>query len=352
MSSLAHRRPPITSFSVGALCLALTGLVGLLVTHERGTSGDEPFYLAMAAAPRDPHNFPYAYRVAVPWLVHLMPFRAIVSFTILGLLAVAVSAGALFALLRDFDVGERVAAGLSVGFTLSPVLWVVIIRHFISIDPASVMVMILGVLFIVRRQRLALLITLTIGAAVRESTMFLVPFTYLVWAERPLDRDALRDTALTCVLPVIVYGLIRTQIDAVDKQYIPGYSGAFLTARVDLVKAAPWGSELRRLAYTYGPLWLVAPFALRSSSFARRGLLIVFFCLVSMTYAYDWDRVMFLAAPVFFVGAGIVLAHRRRLAILVVVALLSVDVGYGIYLQAAGVSHGIDASKGYVPVVR
>ena len=182
--------------------------------------------------------------------------------------------------------------------------------------------------------------------------MFLVPFAYLVWAERPLDRAALRDVVLTCLLPVIVYVLIRTEIDAVDKQYIPGYSGPFLTARFDVLKTAPWGAELRRLAYTYGPLWLVAPFALRDSSFARRGLLIVFLCLVSMTYAYDWERVVFLAAPVFFVAAGQVLNNRRRLAIVVVVALLAVDLGYGIYLQAAGVTHGLDTTKGYVPVVR
>ncbi len=343
--------PRLDAASVGTGCLLVTALLALVVTHERGSTGDEPFYLAMADAPTAPHNFPYAYRIAVPWLVHVLPFRHIVSFTILGLLTAAVSGGALFALLRHFDVEQRLAAGLTLGFTLSPVLWVVVIRHFISIDPASLAVMILGVLFIVRRQRLALLICLTIGTAVRESTMFLVPFTYLYWAERPLDRAAFRDTVLTCLLPVVVYVLIRTEITAVDRQDIPGYSGAFLTARIDLLKAAPWGAELRRLAYTYGPLWLAAPLALGRSSFARRGLLIVALCVASMTYAYDWDRVIFLAAPVFYVAAGVVLTQRRRLAVAAVVLLLSVDVGYGIYLQAAGVAHGLDTTPSTVPVV-
>jgi hypothetical protein len=336
---------------VAAGCLLVTALLALVVTHERGSTGDELFYLAMARAPRSPHTFPYAYRIAVPWLVHLLPFRAIAAFTLLGLLAAAASGGALFTLLRHFAVEARLAAWLTLGFTLSPVLWVVVIRHFISIDPASVLVMILGVLFIVRRQRLALLITLTLGTAVRESTMFLVPFTYLYWARRPLDRAALRDTLLTCLLPVIVYVLIRVEITAVDRQDIPGYSGPFLKARIDLLKAAPWGAELRRLAYTYGPLWLVAPLALRNSSFTRRGLLIVALCVASMTYAYDWERVIFLAAPVFYVAAGIVLTQRRRLAVAAVVLLLSVDLGYGIYLQAAGVAHGLDTTPSTVPVV-
>jgi hypothetical protein len=352
------RRPPLTAWSVAILSLGLTGLIALLATHERGASGDEPFYLSMADHPGGPHNFPYAYRVAVPWLVHLMPFSDVVNFTILGLAGIAAVSAGMFVLLREFAIGHKLATGLTVGFALSPVLWLDILRHFQSIDTASVLVMILGVLFTVRRQRVALLITLTLGTAVRESTMFLVPFTYLYWAQRPIDRDALRDTVITCLIPVTVYVVLRTQIQAVDRQYIPGYTGPFLKERYTILRYAPWGAELRRLAYTYGPLWLAAPLALggrglnrRDRDFVWRGLLIVVLCVGSLTYALDWDRVMFLAAPVIYVAAGLGLTHRRRLAVAAVVTLLAMDVGYGIYLQAAGVQHGLDDAKTYVPVI-
>ena len=335
---------------VGGLCLSLIALVALLVTHEHGITGDEPFYVAMAKHPGGPHNFPYAYRVAVPWLVWLLPFREVVGFTIIGLVCIAVAAGALFELLREFEIDDRLALGLVVGFTLSPTLWIVAIRHFRSIDPASVMIIVLGTLFIVRRQRGALLITLTLGMAVRESTPFLIPFAYAIWARRPIDRDAIRDVLYTCLFPAVIYLVIRTQIETVGRQYIVGYSGPFLTARVDMLKNASWGVELRRLAYTYGPLWLVAPFALRDSRFARRGLVLVVLCLASMTYAYDWGRIVFLAAPVFYVAAGQVLNHRRRLAIVTVAVLLAVDIGYGIYLQTYGVSHALDNTTQRIPV--
>ena len=337
------------------LCLALVALADALLRHESRISGDESFYERMASHPSGPHNFPYAYRVAVPWLVHVLPFSHAVSWTLLAWLAIAAGGGAMYALLREFEIDWRLATALCVGFVLSPTLLVVLLRHGRSIDPASVLVMTLGTLFIVRRRLVAFAVTLLVGVAVRESTLFLIPFAYAVWAERPFDRGALRDVALVAALPVIVYVVLRTSIVAVGERYIPGYTGPFFKERYDIVRQALSGHtlvvELRRLAYTYGPLWLVAPLALRTSSFARRGLVLVGLCVASMTFAFDWGRIIFLAAPVFFVATALAVRGRRRLALATVIALFALDLGYAIYMQAYGVQHGIDTSViRHVPV--
>ena len=108
--------------------------------------------------------------------------------------------------------------------------------------------------------------------------------------------------------------------------------------------------ELRRLASTHGPLWLVAPLALSGLRFARRGLLLVALCAASMTFAYDWGRIIFLAAPVFYVAGGWAVRHRRRLALATVLALFALDL-YAIYMQVYSVAHGIDTSVSHrVPV--
>lgn len=333
---------------VGLLCLGVVMVAAAVLRHESGLTGDEPFYERMAAHPGGPHNFPYAYRVAVPWIVHVLPFSQLVSFTLLAWLAIAASGGVLYALLREFEIEPRLAALLSVGFVLSPTLLVVLVRNGRSIDPASILVMVLGCLFVVRRQKLALALTLVIGVAVRESTLFLVPFAYAVWARRLFDRAALRDVVLASALPVAAYVVLRTSIAAAGRQYIPGYTGPFLKARIDVIKQAfssgTLPTEVRRLAYTYGPIWLAAPFALRSVRYVRCGLIIVLLCLASMTYAFDWGRIIFLAAPVFFVAAACTVNHRRRVALALVIALFALDVGYGAYLQSYGVQHGIDSS--------
>jgi hypothetical protein len=335
---------------VGGLCLAVEGIADALLRHEAGLSGDERFYERMADHPGGPHNFPYAYRVALPWLVHALPFSSVVSFTALALLAGAAAGAAMYVLLRHFDVPGAAAVGLAVGFALAPNLLVVLIRHGRSVDDAILLVVTLGTLFIVRRQRAALAVTLLVGAGVHESCLFLIPFAYAVWAERPFDGAAVRDTALAAVPALAVYVVLRTSIDAVGAGYIPGYSGPFLQARWNIIReglsGSDLGQQLRRLALAYGPIWLVAPLALRASSFARRGLVLVGVCVLSMTYAFGWGRIIFFAAPVFYVATGQVISGRRRLALATVLAVLAFDAAYAVYLQAHGVEHGINSTIG------
>ncbi len=341
--------PPIGSpVLVGALGLALALALNALLVHETGRSGDEPYYARMAAHPGGPHNFPYAFRIGVPFLVHALPFSNAFSWILIALIAAAVAAGALFALLSDFGVGARLATGLALGFIVSPPLLVTFLRNGISVDPTSVMVITLGALFIVRRQLPALGLTLLVGTTVHESCLFLIPFAYAVWAERPLDARALRDLGLVAAVPVLLYLYLRASILAVGEGYQPGYLGPFFTERADMIKLAlgngGWTRELRRLGLDYGPLWPAAPFALPRLRFAQRGLVLLALCVGSMTFALDWGRAVFFAAPVVYVAAGWVLRDRRRLALATVVTLLLLDGGYAVYMQDHGVRYGLDST--------
>jgi hypothetical protein len=101
---------------------------------------------------------------------------------------------------------------------------------------------------------------------------------------------------------------------------------------------------------SYGPIWIAAPFALRDLPFARRGLVLVGRCVAAMTFAFDWGRIIFLAAPVFYVAAAWAVRDRRRWALALVIGLFALDLGYAIYMQTYGTSHGIDSSVSSVPV--
>jgi hypothetical protein len=63
-----------------------------------------------------------------------------------------------------------------------------------------------------------------------------------------------------------------------------------------------------------------------------------------MTVSFDSQRIIFLAAPVFYVAGALAVQHRRRLALATVIALLAVDLGYAAYMQVDGVQHGLDNS--------
>lgn len=329
---------------VGVLCLAVAGLADLVMRHETGATGDEPFYIRMATHPGGSHSFPYAYRVGVPWLVHMLPFSQAFSFQLQALLCIAACGAAMYVLLRDFGTAPRLGVALAVALTISPNLLITVLRHGRSIDPAVTLVMVLGTLFIVRRNLLALTVTVLVGVAIKETSLFLLPFAYAVWARSPVDRFALRDTVLVALAPVAGYLALHAFITAVGSQYVPGYSGPFISARLHVLRQVFTGTEVRRLAYAFGPLWLVAPFALKNLSFARRGLVLVALCAAAMTVSYDAGRVIFLAAPVFYVASAWVIGGRRRLAVITVAALFALDVGYAVYMQAYGVQHGIDST--------
>jgi hypothetical protein len=332
---------------VGAACTAAAA-VSLLVRRQTGLSGDEAYYVRIASHPAGPHNFPYAFRIGVPYLVHVLPFPQRVSWELLALLAAGIAGGALFALMRELEAPAWLAAALAIGFSVSPPLWVVFLRNGRSIDAATVMVIALGCLFIVRHQKLALALTLLAGITVHEACLFLIPLAYAVWARRPVDLGALRELAVVALIPIGLYAYLRTSIVAVGERYQPGYTGGALEGRIDVIRDAlrrgGWHKEIRRLALAYGPLWLAAPAALGRSEFARRALVLVALCVVSMTFALDWGRAIFFAAPAFYGAAAFTLRNRRRLAVACVIALVAVDLGYGVYMQVHGVAHGLNST--------
>jgi len=126
-------------------------------------------------------------------------------------------------------------------------------------------------------------------------------------------------------------------VPTVAREQVLGYS-SLLGGRVDVLRAALDAPQypLRRIALAFGPLWLVAPFAIKDSRFVRGGLVLVACCLLAMTFALDWGRIILLAAPVILVAAALVLRGRPRLATAVIVAFLAMDLGYAVYMEDFG----------------
>ena len=109
----------------------------------------------------------------------------------------------------------------------------------------------------------------------------------------------LRTVALASAPAVIAFVTLRLAIPTVGREQIPGYGGSLLGGRIDVLEEAleEPGTQLRRLFAIYGPLWFVAPFALAGMRFARRGTIVVALCALACTFALDWGRILFIAAP-------------------------------------------------------
>jgi hypothetical protein len=319
---------------VGVAGLAILLVADALVKDATVPRGDDQIYELMADKPFETHSFPFAYRFLVPTLVHVMPFSNELSFSLLAWLSTAACGTVAYVLMRRFEVKPWLAAGLALCLVMCPPLFVVSLRQGHNVDPETVLVMLIGGLAIADRNPLALGITIAIGATIRESALFLIPFAYAYWATSPVDTQALKRTAAAGLPGLAIYAAVRTGIPTTPNRY------GSVQSIVDEVFADP-KVEARRIFNSFGPLWFIAPFALPTLRYARAGLALFATCLAGFLFARDWGRVILLSAPAMYVAGAWVLNDRRRLAIATVLAFAALDVGYAVYMQVHGVESNI-----------
>lgn len=345
----AHR----LAAAIGVLATLALILLDACVRDAPTPQGDDRIYARMAEDPTAPHTFVFAYRIAVPWLVHVLPFEHAFSFGAIAWLSSGAAGAVLFLLLERLEIARRVSVPLAFVLVLSPPLLVASLRQGYNPDPVTVLVMIAGALFIVERRPLPLALTMLVGALNRESALFLAPLAYAVWAQRPLDRAALARVVAVAVPAVAAFCVLRFAIPTVGREQVPGYGASLIGGRIEVLGdglRAFFDVEARRLALVYGPLWLLAPLALRDFAFARRGLVLAPLVVLAMSFALDWGRVAFVAAPVMYAAAAWTLQQRPRL-LAPALALCAVTVfGYAAYMQLTGTQNIIDAGLPPYPV--
>lgn len=346
----AHR----LAAAIGVLATLALILLDACVRDAPTPRGDDLIYARMADDPTAPHTFVFAYRIAVPWLVHVLPFEHGFSFSAIAWLCSGAAGAVLFLLLERLEIARRVCVPLAFVLALSPPLLVASLRQGHNPDPFTVLVMVTGALFIVARRPVPLAVTMLVGALNRESALFLAPLAYAVWAQRPWDRAALVRVIAIAAPAVVAFCALRFAIPTVGREQVPGYGASLIGGRIDVLGdglRAFFDVEARRLALIYGPLWLLAPLALRDFAFARRGLLVLApLCLLAMTFALDWGRVAFVAAPVVYAAAGWTLDRRPRLLVPTLAVCAVMILGYAIYMQLVGTQNIIDAGPPPYPL--
>ena len=325
---------------LGALALAL---LSELSQRETVPRGDDLIYEDMAQHPFGVHTFPFAYRIGLPWLVHVLPFGHTLSFELLAWAAAGGAAGFAFLLMCHLQTPRNLAASLALALALSPPMLVVALREGRNTDAMTILFMMAATLFVVKRRLRALALTLLAGVIFREAVVFVVPLAYALWAARAWDRGAAKRVVLVGGPALLALAALHLAIPSVGRAAVPGYGESLIGGRVSVLESGLRSllTEARRMFSIYGPLWLAAPLALAGSRFARRGLVLVACSLVSMTFALDWGRMIFLSAPVFYPAGAHTLTRYPRWRTPALVAFGVLILGYAIYMNHSGVQHGI-----------
>jgi len=329
--------------SVGCAGALALGLLSALIRKEPTPRGDDLIYEDIARAPFGVHTYPFGFRLGLPLLVHILPFDHTTSFSALALVSAGGAAGFAFLLMRQVRARRWLAVVLAVLMCVSPPFVVVALRHGRNTDIATVFFMMAATYYAVRRQHWHLALTLLLGALVREAVLFIAPLAYALWAERPVDRHAALWALAVATPAIAVYGAVRLGVHTVGRAQVPGYGGSIIDERFTVMRIglqSPF-REARRLFTVYGPLWLVAPLAVRDLPLARRGLVLVALSLLAMTFATDWGRMILLASPVFYAASAHVLEQHRGWRLPVLAGFLALAVVYAVYMDHSGLRTGI-----------
>ncbi|HEY2768038.1 MAG TPA: hypothetical protein VGI76_07255 [Solirubrobacteraceae bacterium] len=331
-----------------ALAVAMAGAsalaaLSIAVGHEPAPRGDDLIYERMASDPLGAHTFPFAYRIAVPWLVHASPLSHTLSFELLAWLSAGGAAGFAYLLMRRTGAARSVASALALMLALSPAMLIVGLRAGRNPDAATMLFLMAGTLFALERRSRALAVTLALGVLVREAELFLIPLTYALWAERWWDSSAARRALAVGAPALLIYISLRTAIPTVGGAQVPGYGGPLLASRLSLLGTGIGDGlvEARRMLSVYGPLWIAAPLALGGMAFSRRGLVLVAACVLAMTFALDWGRMIFLAAPVFYPAGAYTLTRHPRWRIPALATFAVLIAAYAIHMRGGGLRAGI-----------
>lgn len=325
-----------------AVLVGLAGMLALLVfdalvRDAPAPQGDDLIYERMAADPGAPHTFPFAYRIAVPYLVHVLPLDHDLSFSLVAWVCSGAAGAFLYLLMERLGVSRRLSVALALAFAVSPPFLVDSLRQGRNPDAYTALVMCAGVYFIVARQRVALLVTVVLGALNRESALFLLPLAYALWTDRWWNPRLLRDVVLLGLPGVGAMVALRWAIPTAGNGYGSADDRwALVRQGLDL-----WAVNLRRIGTVAGPMWILAALALRHFSFARRSLVLIALCVAAFVFAADWSRVMFVAAPVVFAAGALELQRHRRWWVAVLLLLVVMDVAYAVYMDRSGVQTGI-----------
>jgi hypothetical protein len=331
-----------------AVCIGLLGALALgvlseLSRREAVPRGDDLIYQRMAQHPFAVHTFPFAYRIGLPWLVHVLPFSYTLSFELLAWASAGGAAGFAFVLMRRLNTPRSMASALALALAISPPMLIVGLREGRNTDAITMLFMMAATLFVVERRLRALAVTLVVGVLFREAVLFVIPLAYAVWATRAWEAGAARRVLLVGAPAVLAFLALRLAIPTVGRDSVPGYGGSLIGERVSVLESGAHSllTEARRMFSIYGPLWLAAPLALASSRFARRGLVLVVCSLVSMTFALDWGRMIFLSAPAFYPAGAYTLTRHPRWRTPALIAFALLILGYAVYMDRSGVQHGI-----------
>jgi hypothetical protein len=297
---------------------------------SRAHGGDYPYYVQMAETPLTTAvPSPWRYRVLNPWLASIVARTGIsidVAFLLLTVAFAFASSMAMRSFLRRLSLSPFAADAGAILFALSIGGYVPLRRYYGYTDALMNYLILVVLIAALIGRPLITAALLVFGSFAKESLLLLLPFVIL--RERALARPW-HQIAIMAIAPMAAFAFLR---------WIVGSNGDASVALSWDAQVAYWETAmvhgvvrwiLWSIAYSMGPIWLVAVLAARRHwRFLAAGLWLLIPLIAPIIRTTDTERALLLAFPVIFPLAVSVFdecrttSERRLLATVTCVAAL------------------------------
>src|SRR6476620_11084421 len=175
---------------------------------------DHQKYAALAAHPFDMPVTPFRWRLLVPLMARALPFGEAMSFRVLTILAVWLTAVAMFVLLRRVGFDDRLAgAGMLLFLTFGWLTGYPLYNIWLP-DAMVCLVIVLLAIAALDRRPVRFAVLLLIGALMKEQALIAAPLWYTLTTDRLVDRRRVLTTALLSLPALIALGGLHLLLPA------------------------------------------------------------------------------------------------------------------------------------------
>lgn len=213
----------ITMLSFGLTLLMYSTTDKLTDTHQDYSQPwDHHKYIYMAEHPFQFHLAPFCWRILQPWIVRALPFSLKLNFMLVAFISTVLSGIFIYLMLKSIGLRVSIAfLGILMFYSSS---WAVKYPLFnFWVQDGFVLFLLATILYcLIGKKDIWFSVVLCIGVLAKEAVLFTAPLYYTFNARVVWDRIILKRTMLLIAPAIIVLGIVRFFIPALnsDTEYV------------------------------------------------------------------------------------------------------------------------------------
>lgn len=311
--------------------------------------GDSGQYMFMA---ENPYAFKYAYipwnyRVFVPYLAALLPAAINFNFLLLQIFAFAAVNLLLFFWVRDLGLDYLKSLCICCLFSFS-YAGTYNLHNITHVGFYEHLVILLGVIYIYRKQYWWLAAIVFTGGFVKESIALLIPLYFFCALERKRVLEILGRSVLLGIIFLSVFYFIRSGAIFTNEVYWRDYLNYYLGFDCSIIynQYGGWQGALKGIYLTFPILWLLLPLGIvYSNGYSRRFLLLIPLTFLQLSVGCDVSRMIAVCFPAFLL---VISFYFRQLTDVYVICLTLIS---GVTFYLFNISGGCLANSYLLTVV-